>query len=286
MRMGGVVGLILGTAQLTRSYGVTARASSPSSVESAGSILSGAAALGFSAIDTAPVYGDAELAIGTSGVSLPVHTKLSPGDEPEHSVRESLRRLDRNWVEVVYLHQALVLDQSQRMVIGQLEELKGRSIGRIGVSIYDEEEFDLAVGHPSIDVIQVPYNIFDQRFGPDWVLGASESGKEVVARSTLLQGVLLADPTALPPEVEHLRVALEVLQRTAAQRSLDPLTVALGFARRNSLLSGIIVGAAEESDLLGISRAFLHEIPEELVQDLRQQSWPTWPATDPRRWSL
>jgi aryl-alcohol dehydrogenase-like predicted oxidoreductase len=285
MRVGAAVGLVLGTAQLTRAYGVTAEKSSLASFESAVSILAAAEALGFSAIDTAPVYGDAERVIGSSGGSLPVHTKLSPGVEPEHSVQESLHRLGRNWVEIVYLHQALVLDQPQQKAIGQLEDLRGQSIGHIGVSIYDEIEFDLAVGHPSIDVIQVPYNIFDQRFGPDRVREASESGKEVVARSTLLQGVLLADPKSLPAPVRHLSVGLEVLQQFAAQWSLDSLTIALGFARRNSLLSGIIVGAAKEADLLGIRRAFSQGIPEALAQDLTEQSWPTWPATDPRKWS-
>jgi aryl-alcohol dehydrogenase-like predicted oxidoreductase len=279
------VQLVLGTAQLTRPYGV---------MEGEGGhkppggnpekVLHLAKNLGFSAIDTAPVYGNAEAEIGNANVNLEIHTKLLQGLGPASSVDQSLSRLRRARVDVVYLHETLSLEREQLRLLLELAGLKGTKVGRIGVSIYDRQEFSLAVSSPLVDVIQVPYNIFDQRFGPQCLSEAKEAGKIVVARSVFLQGVLLADPAALPAPVQHLSTDVARLRSIAHDWRIDPLTIALAFVRANTALSSIIVGAAKQKEMRDISQAFAIDVPKELVEELRKQDWPAWQKTDPRRW--
>lgn len=278
--------LILGTAQLTRPYGIMdgTEAHEPTR-RNPEEALRVAQNLGFSAIDTAPVYGNAEVEIGDADVALAIHTKLLQGLGAASSVDQSLSRLRRARVDVVYLHETLSLEPEQQRPLLELADLKGTKVGRIGVSIYDQEEFSLAISSPLVDVIQVPYNIFDQRFGPQFLRQAKEAGKTVVARSVFLQGVLLADPAALPPPVRHLKADVAQLHMIAQDWRIHPLAIALAFVRANTGLSGIIVGTTKPKEMREISQAFAIDFPEELVQELRERTWPVWQKTDPRRWS-
>ena len=277
--------VILGTAQLTRPYGVMeGKGENDRTRGNPEEVLRLAKDLGFEAIDTAPVYGRAEAEIGKSSVNLEIHTKLLPGLGSASSVEQSLSRLRRARVDVVYLHETLSLEREQQRLMFELAGLKGTKVGRIGVSIYDKKEFSLAMSSPLVDVIQVPYNVFDQRFGPQFLSEANKAGKRVLARSVFLQGVLLADPAALPPPVQHLKANVAQLRRIAQDWRLDPLTIALAFVRANTGLSGIIVGSAKQKEMRDISQGFALDVPEELIQELRKQVWPVWQKTDPRRW--
>jgi hypothetical protein len=78
--------LILGTAQLMRKYGVINRRNSSNSIDEAVGLLKKAEELGFYAVDTASICGEAEIAVGLSGINQEIHTKL----DPELEVKQSL----------------------------------------------------------------------------------------------------------------------------------------------------------------------------------------------------
>lgn len=276
--------LILGTAQLARPYGVLDGRTSKRSLVDAAKLLHFSEALGFEALDTAPVYGEAEMVIGRSGVGLPVHTKLVPNVSPEHSVEASLKRLGRRFLDVVYLHQPLELATGQQNLLADLSSLKGDCVGAVGVSIYEEREFELALSNPLIDVIQVPYNLFDQRFGPRRISEAISHGKLVFARSIFLQGILLVRNGPLPDAVSPLQPGIERLRDFSESQSLSLLKLAMAFAQANSGLAGLVVGASNHTDLEEISAAAFSNAPVGLLEELGRMDWPRWPATDPRRW--
>lgn len=276
--------LVLGTAQLIRPYGVLGGNVSKHSVAEATALLECSEVFGFTALDTSPVYGDAEQFIGRSGVVLPVHTKLLPGVGAAHSVEASLRRLRRNFLDVVYLHQPLGLGAGQQELLADLSRLKGENVGAVGVSIYEESEFELALSNPLIDVIQVPYNVFDRRFGPRRIAEASSQGKLVFARSIFLQGILLVGSDSLPDSVMHLQQGIEQLRDFSGSRFVSPLELAMAFAQANSGLAGLVVGASNRADLQEISAAASFNSPADLLGELERMDWPLWPETDPRRW--
>jgi aryl-alcohol dehydrogenase-like predicted oxidoreductase len=86
----------------------------------------------------------------------------------------------------------------------------------IGVSLYHphEAEWLLAQGW-DLDLVQVPYNVLDQRFAAVLPQLAAR-GVEVHVRSAFLQGLLLREPASLPaffhplaPKLQHLRALLD-----------------------------------------------------------------------------
>ena len=97
------IDLVLGTAQFQPEYGRSTRPHVGRKGMDA-SILRAAATVGVDALDTAPVYGDAETAIGAINNAIPVHTKIDPALDPAASLTRSLDRLGRSHVEVLYVH--------------------------------------------------------------------------------------------------------------------------------------------------------------------------------------
>lgn len=70
---------------------------------------------------------------------------------------------------------------------------------KIGVSIYTPQEAMKALEYGEIEVIQIPYNVFDQRLDKcGFFEKAKKKGVEVYARSSMLQERLLMDLEGLP----------------------------------------------------------------------------------------
>lgn len=277
--------LVLGTAQILPGYGVLSGRVKRSRGVEFQKIIETSSHEGFAAIDTSPVYGDAEELIGASASSLPVHTKIRPGMIPEESVLRSLQSLRRNFVDVVYLHEELRMTEDQAKQLNYLDSVRGDLVGEVGASIYSEEEYQLALQVPEITVIQVPFNALDRRFGREALVGARDRGKRIVARSVFLQGLLLASPQALPPVVSHLAGAVNGFQELARRYQVSFVELAIAFVRGNSMFSQIVIGASGVSEVSQISRAFSSSSSTEALLELTSDTAPAWPATDPRTWT-
>ena len=91
--------LILGTAQLTRPYGILH--TDPISRDSPHDILRASKASGFGAVDTALIYGEAEEAIRDARLGMPIHTKIDPAVGGLASIRQSMKTLNVEAVDVV-----------------------------------------------------------------------------------------------------------------------------------------------------------------------------------------
>jgi aryl-alcohol dehydrogenase-like predicted oxidoreductase len=277
------VKLLLGTAQLTRAYGVLkAKQSEPR--QSPVDLIAEAEALGYSGIDTAPVYGSAEAEIGNAESSLPVYTKLHPARSLEDSIMQSRLFLRRNYLDGAYLHEEYVASFKQNETLKLLRDRR-TDVGEVGVSIYSVEEFELANLNPDIDILQVPYSIFDQRFNEDYLTRNLDPKKKVFARSVFLQGVLLRQASDLPAAVSHLAKFKTALERAARESGLDDLGMALGFAMGNRALDGVIVGTSSLKELREIASRKNYLLEEELYLGLDFDNVPTWNAVDPRKWS-
>jgi aryl-alcohol dehydrogenase-like predicted oxidoreductase len=279
------VDIILGTAQLTRPYGVLADTGQHRPSSRSRELLTLAQSLGFSALDTAPVYGAAEQEIGEARISLPVYTKLDPSLSVSNSLVRSLSRLRRDRVQGVFLHEALTLDFTQENTLAELEAHRNREINLIGASIYSVEEFHLANDHVSIDIIQLPYNALDRRFSPEFLDRFLNPGKKVFARSVFLQGLLISDLKVFPPGVENLQKWTAEIAEVARRHDRSALEATLHFALSHRRLDGVVLGAGFPGELDEIGKAIEATPNENLLTELRCLEWPLWPATDPRTWN-
>ncbi|HET7483866.1 MAG TPA: aldo/keto reductase [Solirubrobacterales bacterium] len=286
----------LGTAQLGAAYGVSNRGGRPSEAEAA-AILECALERDVDTIDTAPAYGDAEALLGRllpAGAAVRIVTKTEPltGTEVNaadrgavrRSAERSLERLRRDRLDGLLVHHGsqLALPGGEQLA----EELIGlRDAGvatRIGVSVYDREEIEIARRLLPLDLVQFPLNVLDQRLLRDGTLAElREEGVELHARSAFLQGLLLMDPAELPA---HLAGGAEPLRRYHQARrkaGLAPIEAALGFLRASGAVDVALVGTNSVSELEECAEA-MRAAPAAL--DFAPLAIDDPNLIDPRKW--
>ena len=273
--------LILGTAQLVQPYGVLAH-SAPA--DSASEILETASEFGFTCLDTAPKYGDAEVAIGLIEHGLKIHTKIRAGVDPSLSLTRSLDALGVPQVEVLYLHEEFRDTPPQREDLTKLSQESSEKFRSLGASIYSLQELDLAVQNPHITAIQIPLNVLDQKFSRDVVDAARKAGKSIYARSVFLQGLTVAPIEKIPESLETLVPYLLEFRNLAERFDLSPLEASIGFVKASESIDGMVIGANRVGDLREIGRAFSKDIPVGFLDACESLKTPPQEHTDPRLW--
>lgn len=286
--------LALGTAQLGMDYGIANnRGRPPDSV--ARSILRAAADAGICFIDTAPAYGTAESLVGTMAQEHPfrIVTKtvdfryVTPPSAIAPTVLDGFARSRSRVGQDIYAllvhHAGSLTTVSAPYMLDALSRLKeSGQVERIGVSVYDPEELERLAEFFVPEIVQAPFNIFDQRMLRSAVLKQMiESGTEFHARSAFLQGLLLCESDELPATVIDLRPYVEQTSKAASKAGLSRLEAALGFVLSHNSVSAVVVGVDRQSQLEGIVAAARHHRE---VADY--SNIPELPAhlIDPRRW--
>jgi aryl-alcohol dehydrogenase-like predicted oxidoreductase len=278
--------LILGTAQLVSSYGVTRKTDQTRTATEAIQMLAAASDMGFQIIDTAPAYGSAEEVIGAAPVTFSVHTKLRSELSARESLLASKGNLKTESIDVMYIHD---LEAFRRKPVEMMQDLSGLldlGVKEIGVSIYEPEDWNLVKKFKDVTVVQVPMNIFDRRFSGQILDEFQSAGVSCIVRSAFLQGILLAEIDELRPEVNHLRPYLQRLREITSQAKLDSVSACLNWLASQVGISGIIVGVQTEDELRSIMQSW-----EKITVSNQDISWsdeielPSWEMIDPRNWA-
>lgn len=274
--------LVLGTAQLTRPYGLLAQ-SVVASGDNPLDLLRSAITMGFSAVDTAPVYTDAERIVRDLPKSVEVHTKFDPQLEPRQSIARSLEALGRSSVEVAYFHDPRILDDNPHLV-DLAKELIGKEIGLLGASIYDAKSLKLALEDDDISVVQLPANIANRTLANSLV--ERPRGILRLGRSVFAQGVLISPPENLPPKCDgSLRHLVQTFQGLCDELRRSPVETALQWSLCHPGLDGIVLGFASLEHLREVHRALSAPplTPEEMrTIEVVLEDQPV--TLDPRRW--
>jgi aryl-alcohol dehydrogenase-like predicted oxidoreductase len=281
--------IILGGAQLGLPYGVLGTGEKLKSVE-VKDLLDSAESIGIQTIDTAIAYGTSESVIGEySNSRFKIITKLPPLpndiDDVSGWVRQqidgSLTRLQTKHIDALLLHhpQDLTGEFGVKLnkVIGEL--LSEGVIKRFGVSIYSPDELTTIVGHFPIDIVQTPFNVFDQRISP-WLETLGRNGIEVHARSVFLQGLLISPAKARPERFRKWEAQFKHFDNWVSELSMSAISVCLGVALNQPGISHLVVGALSSSQLLEIAAQIPNDFPHR-SEDMQSND----PALiDPRVW--
>jgi aryl-alcohol dehydrogenase-like predicted oxidoreductase len=281
--------IILGGAQLGLPYGVLGTGEKLKSVE-VKDLLDSAESIGIQIIDTAIAYGTSESVIGEySNSRFKIITKLPPLpneiDDVSGWVRQqidgSLARLQTKHIDALLLHhpQDLTGEFGVKLnkIIGEL--LSEGVIKRFGVSIYSPDELTTIVGHFPIDIVQTPFNVFDQRISP-WLETLGRNGIEVHARSVFLQGLLISPAKARPERFKKWEAQFNHFDNWVSELSMSAISVCLGVALNQPGISHLVVGALSSSQLLEIAAHIPDDFPHR-SEDIQSND----PALiDPRVW--
>lgn len=278
----GGVDLIIGTAQLTRPYGILQAGATASSTPQ--DVLYAASESGFVGVDTAPIYGEAEEVIGEAQLGLEIHTKIDPELDGLTSIVQSRERLKVERLQLVYQHE--VFDGSRRQ-LDALERLRDESssfVDSLGVSIYTRREFEMAVDVEAIGAIQLPLNVATNTFTEGDFREAQSANKKIYARSIFLQGVLTAAPAQLPQAVAKLQGFVREFHVLAEKWEMTPVQAGIAYVKSHEGLSGIVVGANSVSNVIEVSEAFSNNVEFGFVEECGNLRRPDASIADPRTW--
>ena len=261
-----VSALALGTVELGLDYGIRFPEEKHIGHDEAIRLLEYAADAGINLYDTAPAYGNSQQLLGQalgSRQDCYIATKVAvPQEERSYlygkklevavntSLEQSLKALKRKWLDIVQIHNATA------GVIGQGEMLeallKARTKGMlrfIGATVYGEEDALAAIELGCFDVIQVAYNLFDQRPKENIFPATRCYGTGVIGRSALLKGVLSQRAEQLPPPLSPLREqAEEALKLVGGDWQALP-QLALRFCLSSEDIDTVLIGASNIEEL-------------------------------------
>jgi aryl-alcohol dehydrogenase-like predicted oxidoreductase len=239
---------VLGTVQFGLDYGVSNSAGKIPPAEVA-RILTRAGDSGVGGLDTAAAYGSSEEVIGEclkQGGSFNIISKLPgglTGDEFMGSLDQSLQRLGVERLEAYLVHAPaeMLRPEVQDFLIRARGEGK---VKKVGVSVYRIEEVELLWADGiEFDVLQIPFNVFDQRFAA--VFAELRARKvEVHARSVFLQGLLFMTPEELPEHFASVRNPIAALHELAETAGLSLSSLLLNFAMAQRGIDRVLVGVA------------------------------------------
>jgi aryl-alcohol dehydrogenase-like predicted oxidoreductase len=187
---------------------------------------------GVNFFDTAPAYGRSEELLGEAladhkdclvATKAPIPQDLDEISQAELTLRvnqtldESLRRLRREVLDVVQIHNATLHVLQQGDMVACLE--RAREAGKlryIGASVYGEDAALAAIRTGKIQILQIALSVLDQRMRDKVIPEARSAGLGVLTRSALLKGALTKRAQWLPPGLLALSLASE-----RAVRELD-----------------------------------------------------------------
>ena len=243
--------LVLGTVQFGVQYGINS-AGRPNE-ETVKRILEVAAKGGINILDTSSAYGNSEEILGdctTPEEGFKIVSKYPKGETPVGEMfNESLKRLKVDKLYGYLLHHFEVYKNNPKVWDDFVAIKESGKVKKIGFSLYAPEELEFILDHKSpFDLIQVPFNIFDNKFLP-LMKELHENAVEIHVRSTFLQGLFFKDRETLPEKLKPMKKYLLQLDEFSKQSGLSTSEIALNYNLQNPYIDGVLIGVDNESQL-------------------------------------
>lgn len=248
--------VIMGTAQFGMAYGVSNNIGKLSFQECE-DVISLAKERNIVGLDTALTYGDSQRMLSRLNIQpMAVQSKLSVGGETPLSLQvdQILLQLDVTSVDTVLIHDPWVLSNLTVARKQQLMDLRNDPrLGRLGLSVYSADEIVTARSFVDFEVLQLPINIFDQRFCNSTLIDELAcSGVEIQGRSIFLQGLLLSQHKLLNPYFKSWDKLFSRFDSFCERYSISKLAACLSFFEQQELIEKLVIGVESADQFLEI----------------------------------
>lgn len=267
--------LILGTVQMGLAYGINNN-SGKISLQNSLEILEYAFNNGIEILDSAVAYGNAHEVIGEFHKKFPtkrfeIITKLP-------------NQMDGNIYEKVngYLND-LKVDQLHALLFHSFSSYKGninnfdvlrklksdKKIKYLGVSVYTNEEIEEVILNGEIDIIQLPYNLFDNNSLRGEILKrAKAKGKIIHTRSALLQGLFFKDINDQNDTVLKLKNELVLLADISKTHEVSISELALSYCLQQNTIDNVLIGVDSINQLKDNIKSVNYKIRPETIDKI------------------
>lgn len=253
--------IALGTAQFGLDYGIT-NCDGQVPISKVKKILNFAKKKKINTLDTASNYGNSEQVLGVIGVDeFEVITKtisIENGiDNVIENFKKSLEKINIPKVKGLLIHEINdIKNKKFDILFRKINELKQKGlVEKIGFSAYTPTQLNYLLENFDFDLIQVPCNVFDDRFIKEAHLTRLKNKDiEIHARSVFLQGILL-DFNNLSSYFDSWKDSFINYQEQVKESGLSLLEYSLNYVLNIKELDKVLVGVNNTEQLREIMKS-------------------------------
>ena len=212
-------------------------------------------------------------------LKLPKNNKKNFVKNLEQILIDEIKKFNVKKFHAILIHRSSDLNTIYgKQLIKVLSSLKKKKIIKyIGVSIYVFKELNKIPSSFKVDLVQIPINVFDQRFLNKKFLNFFKKRKiKLQARSIFLQGGLLNKNNKMPKLGEYQ----DNFTKKCKKNLTDPLTASLSFVKNLDQIRYINIGVDNAKQLNMIIKSWNNT----KILNFKEFKIKNLKITDPRRW--
>ena len=281
--------VVIGGAQLGMSYGIfNSKKISKKEIIKIEKLIK---KYGIKYIDTASSYGVSEKIIGKNKlnklniitkIKLPIVHNKDINKFVNKKIKASLKKL-----KVKKIYGLLVNDYHDligargKIFLSCLKELKKKKlVNCIGLSIYSPSELKKIWKFWKPDLVQTPFNVFDQRIiKSGWINILKKSNVKIFARSCFLQGLLVGDQNSLQIPKKHKKLLIS-FNKWCEIKKISPLKACLHFVKQFKKIDFVLAGFNDYYQLNEV----LHNFNQKKTKIPKKFLTNNLNLIDPRKW--
>ncbi len=284
--------LILGTVQMGLNYGInntTGKVSLDDSLE----ILEYAYDMGIEILDSAEAYGNAHQVIGIFHKKYPtkkfkIITKLPNQLDANivEKVDNYLKELKVKKLHALLFHSFSSYKSSSKK-FDDLRKLKfDQKIKNIGVSVYTNAEIEEVILNEEIDIVQLPFNLFDNiNLRGELLDKAKSKGKTIHTRSALLQGLFFKDVNEQNETVRSLKTELILLADITRKHNVSISQLALSYCLQQNTIDNVLIGVDSIEQLKDNIHSLNYKIRPEVIDEINTINVNNLDLLNPSLWN-
>ena len=278
---------ILGSAQLGFKYGLKKKKINDKELDKIHEILKKNL---LSTFDTAINYGNSQKRIGNlkikkkiiTKIKLPKNNRINFKNWYDKVLLNTLDDLKTKKIYALLIHNTSDISRKNPELLNAvLKSKREKLVSKVGISVYDLKEVNDVLKFWKPDIIQIPLNIFDQRFlKKNFLKKLKNQNIEIHVRSCFLNGALLKDK--LNKGNLKSRDLFKKFINWCEKKKISQLTACLHFIKKIKYIDGVVVGFDNSKQLKEIMYSFKKKlvlVPNDFANNERK-------LIDPRKWRI
>lgn len=283
--------LIIGTVQMGLDYGVN-NPNGQVSLQDSLRILECAFDNGIEILDSAEAYGNAHEVIGMFHNENPnkifkIITKL-----PNKINYDILEKVDRYLKELNVTQLDTLMFHSYKSYKDNIENFdvlkrlrSEKKIKSLAVSVYTNDEIESVILNEDIDIIQLPFNLFDNiNLRNDILEKAKSNGKIVHTRSAFLQGLFFKEKNDSNEIVQNLKNELTLLSDISKRDNASISELALSYCLKQKTIDNVIIGVDSIHQLLDNIKTVNYNLKQKTIDSLNTIKVQNLDLLNPSLW--
>jgi aryl-alcohol dehydrogenase-like predicted oxidoreductase len=280
--------IIIGSANFSNKYGINKY--KISSISELKKILNYSKKNKINSIDDAISYGNTDSVFKkintqdfkfTSKIKLPKNYKSIKNLKLYflNIIKKSLKAVGKKQYSCLLTHE--VIDKKKNiLLLDVLNFIKKAGLTKkIGISAYNPEEVYSILNLSKLDVVQIPFNVFDRRLISSKLIDTLEKKKiEIQVRSIFLQGALLSNKT--PNKLKKYNNELKDWRKWCFKKKLNKVRACIHFVKKFDKISSMIIGINDVNQL----RKIIKFLKEKTIDISYSNSLKNNGIIDPRKW--